>query len=251
VFETLSYTRDHTGALFFLVVAAMWFGTSNAAREIVKERSIYLRERMVNLGLFNYLMSKFVLLTLLCVVQCTVLLGIVFFSLGFNGGAPAFMQELAALVATSVSSVALGLLLSTLVTTTEAAMALTPIALLPQVVLGGLMVPATTIKEIAPMMYLSPTRWGFEAAIVPERLAIRSDPAWLIKVGEPDTSSATDFVFNGEFHCATAQLASDELNGAWAFTNYEATYLPYAVLGAMMCSTLIGIVVILKRRDRI
>ncbi len=30
---------DYTGALFFLVIAAMWFGTSNAAREIVAERA--------------------------------------------------------------------------------------------------------------------------------------------------------------------------------------------------------------------
>ena len=251
VVERLSYTNDHTGALFFLVLAAMWFGTSNAAREIVKERSIYLRERMVNLGLFNYLMSKFVLLCAFCVIQCTILLGIVFFALGFNGGAPAFFQELAALVATSVASVALGLLLSTLVTTTEAAMALTPIALIPQVVLGGLMVPATTIKDIAPIMQLSPTRWGFEAVVVPERLAIRDDPAWLIKVGKTDLTSSPDFIFDGNFHCAIAQLASDQLNGAWAFTNYEATYMPYAVLATMMLATLVAIMVILKRRDRI
>ncbi len=40
----------------------VWFGTSNAAREIVTERAIYLRERMVNLRLFNYVVSKYVLL---------------------------------------------------------------------------------------------------------------------------------------------------------------------------------------------
>src|SRR5262249_21382457 len=37
-------TGDHTGPVFFLVVTAVWFGTSNAAREIVAERAIYLRE---------------------------------------------------------------------------------------------------------------------------------------------------------------------------------------------------------------
>ena len=58
-----------------MVVAAVWFGTSNAAREIVSERAIYMRERMVNLGLFNYVFSKFILLSLFCIVQCTILLG--------------------------------------------------------------------------------------------------------------------------------------------------------------------------------
>ena len=114
-------------------------GTSNAAREIVSERSIYLRERMVNLGLVNYVLSKYLLLAIFCVLQCSTLLGIVFVALGLPGGGQAFGQMLAALVATSFSAVALGLLLSTVVASSEAAMALTPIALIPQVVLGGLL----------------------------------------------------------------------------------------------------------------
>ena len=84
--EEHAATTDNAGAIFFLVVAAVWFGTSNAAREIVSERAIYMRERMVNLKLFNYVFSKFVLLSLFCVIQCTILLAIVFFALGFNGG---------------------------------------------------------------------------------------------------------------------------------------------------------------------
>ena len=48
---------------------AVWFGTSNAAREIVSERAIYLRERMVNLGLINYVMSKYLLLAAVCVAE--------------------------------------------------------------------------------------------------------------------------------------------------------------------------------------
>src|SRR5215213_10319784 len=103
-------TKDHTAAIFFLVVAAIWFGTSNAAREIVSERAIYLRERMVNLGLLNYVLSKYILLAFFCLIQCTVLLAIVFFMLGFHGGPTAFLQQLGALFATSLSAVALGLL---------------------------------------------------------------------------------------------------------------------------------------------
>ena len=67
---------DYSGAIFLLAVAAIWFGTSNAAREIVAEQAIYRRERMVNLSGVNYVLSKFTLLTGLCIVQCTVLLGI-------------------------------------------------------------------------------------------------------------------------------------------------------------------------------
>ncbi|MCA9619102.1 MAG: FHA domain-containing protein [Myxococcales bacterium] len=249
VFGTLAVTQDRTAAIFFLVVSAIWFGTSNAAREIVRERSIYLRERMVNLGLLNYVLSKFILLSLLCVVQCAMLLGIVFFALGFSGGMPAFFQELAALIATAITAVGIGLLLSTLVTSSEAAMALTPIALIPQVVLGGLMVPATTIPKLAPIMYSIPARWGFEAAIVAERAAIADDPAWLIPLGGDNKTSAIDFIFDGKFQCATAQMASDTLTGGWSFTTYETPWAPYAVLGGMTFFVMLTILIILKRRD--
>ena len=51
------------------------------------------------------------------------LLGIVFFALGFNGGPQAFLLELVAMIAVAINACALGLLLSTVVVSAEAAMA--------------------------------------------------------------------------------------------------------------------------------
>lgn len=247
--KNMQSTPDHAAAIFFCVVSAVWFGTSNAAREVVSERAIYMRERMVNLKLFNYIFSKFVLLSLFCIVQCTVLLAIVFFALGFNGGVAAFGVSLATLIVTAMNSVATGLLLSTLVTSSEAAMALTPIALIPQVVLGGLMVPMTTNPMLKWPMYLMPARWGFQGLIAQEKLAIAADPAWIIDIKKPDTTSVENFLFAGKFHCAEAQIASTDFNGAWGFTDYQAFWLPPAVLAGMMLATLVFILIILKRRD--
>jgi hypothetical protein len=157
-------------------------------------------------------------------------------------------MQLAALVATSLSAVALGLMLSTLVVSAEAAMALTPIALIPQVVLGGLMVPMTTIPHLQWLMYVIPARWGFEGAITPERLAIETDTAWLINLGGSD-SSPTDFVETGRFKCAVAQLASDTLPGSWGFTTYDERWVPFAVLGGMTIGLMFLLLIVLKRRD--
>ncbi len=253
ILKGLESTQDHTGAVFFLVVAAVWFGTSNAAREIVSERSIYLRERMVNLGLVNYVFSKYVLLAGFCVIQCTVLLAIVFFALGFHGGPAAFGMQLASLVATSLSAVALGLLLSTVVSSSEAAMALTPIALIPQVVLGGLMVPATTVPHLKPLMYLIPARWGFEGSIVPERKALENDSSWVIdlqmKASDAGYNSPGDFIEAGKFKCSIAQVASDTIAGGWGFTTYDSPWIPFAVMGGTAVSLLAVVMIILKRRD--
>ncbi len=253
VLKGLEATSDHTGAIFFLVVAAVWFGTSNAAREIVSERAIYLRERMVNLGLVNYVLSKYILLAGFCVIQCTVLLAIVFFVLGFQGGPAAFCIQLAALVATSLSAVALGLLLSTVVASSEAAMALTPIALIPQVVLGGLMVPATTVPHLRWLMYAIPARWGFESAVVPERIALQQDSAWLIdlhmQASQAGYNSPDDFIEAGKFKCSIAQVASDSLAGGWGFTTYDSPWIPFAFLGGTALGLMIVLMIILKRRD--
>jgi hypothetical protein len=249
ILKRMQPTADHTAAIFFLIVAAVWFGTSNAAREIVAERSIYLRERMVNLGLANYVFSKYLLLAFFCVVQCTILLSIVFFALGFHGGIQAFAMQLAALVATSLSAVALGLMLSTVVQSAEAAMALTPIALIPQVVLGGLMVPMTTVPHLRYVMQVIPARWGFEGAIAPERLAIKNDPAWSIVLGNNTQSSSSDFVEAGQFKCAIAQMASDTYAGGWQFTTYDQPWIPFTVLMGSTFVLLILLIIVLKRRD--
>ncbi|HEX7670020.1 MAG TPA: FHA domain-containing protein [Polyangiaceae bacterium] len=247
--KSMVATSDHTGPIFFVVVAAVWFGTSNAAREIVSERAIYLRERMVNLELFNYVFSKFILLSLFCVAQCTILLTIVFFALGFHGGVQAFLVSLGTLIATSMNSVALGLFLSTMVESSEASMALTPIALIPQVVLGGLMVPMTTNPMLKWPMFLVPARWGFQGVVAQERRAIANDPAWIIDLKKPDVNSVADFVVGGRFRCAEAQIAGDNFNGAWGFSNWDVAWMPPVTMGAMMLVGLAAILIILKSRD--
>jgi ABC-type multidrug transport system ATPase subunit/pSer/pThr/pTyr-binding forkhead associated (FHA) protein len=242
-------TQDHSAAMNFVVVSCVWFGTSNSAREIVTERAIYMRERMVNLSLVNYVFSKYVMLSLVCIVQCTMLLAIVFFSLGFHGGGKAFGLELVTMIAVAMNATALGLLLSTVVASAEAAMALTPIALIPQVVLGGLLVPMTTNPMLKPLMLIMPARWGFQGSIAHERAALEMDPAWLIDLKSPGLTSTPDFVEDGKFHCAVAQMASDAIPGAWGFTAWSSFLLPAGILFAMTAGILVLLLVLLKRRD--
>lgn len=241
----LQKTQDNTGAIFFLVIAAVWFGTSNAAREIVSERAILRRERMVHLQLGRYVLSKFIVLGALSFLQCAVLLGIVFVCLQFSGGTQAMLVALGMMVLTAWCSVALGLLLSVTVTSSEAAMALTPIALIPQVVLGGLMVPLTTNAWLKWPMLIIPARWGFEGVVRPERLAISHLPAWRIALpGAPD--SLSDFVEHEHFLCALAQMESSQLSGAWGFS-YE-SYVPALALCCMTVLCLGMVTSALRRR---
>ena len=65
----LIYDQIELSVPFFLTVSAVWLGTNNAAREIVGELPIYIRERMFNQGIFPYLFSKLTVLGFFAAVQ--------------------------------------------------------------------------------------------------------------------------------------------------------------------------------------
>jgi ABC-type multidrug transport system ATPase subunit len=168
--ETNGWEARHLNtpmALFLLVVSAVWFGCSNAAREIVGEAAIYRRERMVNLKLPSYLMSKVAVLGVLSAVQCLTLLLLTYPVLGFRG---MFLEMWGILLLCASAGVGMGLILSSIVRTTEAAIALVPMLLIPQVILAGAIMP---IHKMDPTMRTASSamvaRWGFEAMLFAEK----------------------------------------------------------------------------------
>jgi hypothetical protein len=44
-------------------------------------------------------------------------------------------------------------------------------------------------------------------------------------------------------------VASDTQVGAWGFTTYDQSWIPYAVLGGMTVSLVLVVSILLKRRD--
>jgi ABC transport system ATP-binding/permease protein len=146
---------------FLMVVSAIWFGCINAAREIVKELPIYLRERAVGLNLGSYLGSKIAVLSLLCAVQCAMLLGI---TLGLTRFRPDVGLQTTALLLTSFAGMLMGLLVSALVKSEDKAMAIVPILLIPQVIFSGAILELSQVAErIA--RWLIVAFWSFDAML--------------------------------------------------------------------------------------
>ncbi len=149
---------------FVLALVSVWFGTSIAAREIIKERAVYNRERMVNLGLLPYVGSKLFVLTLIVGLQCILLFG----SLrlleaaglmqlpGDYYGAP----QLLVMILTGMVGIALGLFVSAIVKTSEMATSFVPLMLIPQLLFCGLVgVPKGISKYVGVVM---PATWSFD-----------------------------------------------------------------------------------------
>ncbi len=138
--HTLFDEGDVQTPLFVMVMAAIWFGTLNAAREIVKEAPIYRRERAYNLGLAPYILSKVFVLGLLCLVQSFLLLYIVGLKSGYPSSGillPPFAELYVSLALTSLGGLTMGLLVSSLAPNTDRAISIIPLLLIAQIIFAG------------------------------------------------------------------------------------------------------------------
>jgi hypothetical protein len=192
-------------------------------------------------------MSKFALLSLLCVVQCTVLLSIVYVALGLGDGSVfAYFTMLAFMILTAMCAAAIGLLLSSVVVSTEAAMALTPIALIPQVVLGGRMVPMTNKSWLEVVMSVVPSRWSFEGLLAAERVELAK--SWKIHACIPSGPG----IVEGRFNCALEEVRNvTEGAGALGFSTYDQPWVAFLVLEVITILSLVAVMGLLKRRDAV
>ncbi len=154
---------------FLMVVAAIWFGCNNAARDIVGEWTIYKRERMVTLQLFPYVFSKLAVLLGLCIFQCGSMLAIVYFTCGLHSN---FGWDFLVLLVSSMIGAGLGLSISAVSKTNESAIAMLPVVLLPIIALGGGMRPIYLMPKAGQVIStVIPSRWSFEANMLHEAAA--------------------------------------------------------------------------------
>jgi hypothetical protein len=155
----VAFTKPKNTILFLLALIAVWFGCSNAVRELVKERPIYLRERMVNLRILPYLASKVAVLGALALVQCVLFLVILDAWFGIPGRFPLL---LGAMWLASLVGILMGLAVSALAATADRAMTLLPILLIPQVLFTF---PAVQMDMKGPAGVIAramPTWWSFD-----------------------------------------------------------------------------------------
>ncbi|MDG0973353.1 MAG: ATP-binding cassette domain-containing protein [Crocinitomicaceae bacterium] len=146
------------GVLFITALSVIWFGISNSAKEIVSEKAIFNREHLFNLKLLPYLLSKTVVLSLLTMLQTLLFLTII------KWGYPDLNDIGLQFVFVSIlgfSAVTFGLLLSSISKTTEAVMSMLPVALIPQIILAGIVQPLES-KFTELLSYISLGRWGTE-----------------------------------------------------------------------------------------
>jgi hypothetical protein len=133
-------SKESTTLHIFLCLAALWVGCMNACREIVKERGIYDRERRVGLEVLPYLFSKLWVLGMLDLVAAGSLVWIVHYYVGLSGSG---LGLTVVLWLVSLAGTALGLAVSAVVNTSDQAVGLVPVVVLPQILFSPAFLPGT------------------------------------------------------------------------------------------------------------
>ena len=152
---------DADKTLYFVIcLTAVWFGCINSCREIVKEKSVYQREVMVNLNITSYVFSKILVLGVLSFIQCLILMIIVDQYIGLSGNK---LLLFVSLFMCSLAGTALGLLLSSLVGNEDKAVALVPLLVIPQILFSEILIPTDLHQGITLWMEkMMIVKWGYE-----------------------------------------------------------------------------------------
>ncbi len=149
--------------LLMMALAAVLLGLFAAAYEIVKERSIYQRERMVTLRLLPYLASKVVVLSLFAVVQCMLLLLVVAIKVELPWESvwlPAPLEMYVTLIVGTLAATMMGLFISAVVPNTNTVIYVVLLLLFFQIIFAGVIFDLPDTAQSLSTLTL--TRWTME-----------------------------------------------------------------------------------------
>lgn len=153
-----------TQSLYFvMVLSAFWLGCMNACREIVKERALFLREKMFNLDVGAYLYSKVRVLTLIASVQ--IILYTIIVAKWLDTRVPVGWLGLN-LLFVALCGTCLGLLISSISKRSDYAVGLVPLVVLPQILFSEFAIGKGQFQGASEVIYtLMPSRWGYESLV--------------------------------------------------------------------------------------
>lgn len=154
--------------LVLLIIGGALMGCAASIREIVKERAIYRREHGIGLSRAAYLASKVVVLTALTTLQ-----GLILGFLGVVGLPPPDqavvlpwprVEVAVAVVAVTVVSMLIGLLISAMIGNADRGMPLLVLVVMAELVLCGGMFGVKGRIPLEQLAWLSPSRWAYAMA---------------------------------------------------------------------------------------
>jgi len=141
--------------LFLGLLVAMFLSLTNSADDIIRDRPTLQRERNLDVRLPYYIFAKMSSLSVFALIQCVLFVLIGNYVLEVRG---MFWVHLALMFMTAVGSLALGLLVSSLVSDAKTAANIVPLVLIPQILMSGALIKYEDMNRNLSLVY-SLTRW--------------------------------------------------------------------------------------------
>lgn len=136
-----------TEYLFLSLVLAMFFGLTDSACEILRDRPILRRESNYKLFTGGYLLAKTLVLTGIAGVQCALYLWVGNAVLDIYG---MFWEHFLVMLLTAFVGISLSLCVSAFVRSERTALNIVPLLLVPQILLAGALVRFEEMNEFSP-----------------------------------------------------------------------------------------------------
>ncbi|WP_232665169.1 protein kinase domain-containing protein [Pseudonocardia sp. TRM90224] len=177
---------DPVQLLLILVLGCAFMGFAAAFRELVKERTIFGRERAIGLSSGAYVVSKLAVLGVLVTAQST-LFGVLAVMGNPVPDQPVALGDgtaevIVAMVAVGLAIMVQGLLVSALIANADRGMPLLVLVLLLQFILCGALIPLSGNPPLEQLSWLVPARWGFAMVAATTRFRDEQfatfDPLW-------------------------------------------------------------------------
>ena len=136
-----------TAYLFLSVVLAMFFGLTDSACEIIRDRNLIRRESNYKLFIPGYLMAKVLVLTGIASLQCALYLVVSNHILEIQS---MFWLHFGIMTLTAFIGIAMSLMVSSLVRAEKTALNIVPLLLVPQILLAGALIRFEDMNEFCP-----------------------------------------------------------------------------------------------------
>ncbi len=133
--------------LFLSLVLAMFFGLTDAACEILRDRPLLRRESNYKLFTTGYLVAKTLVLTGIASVQCALYLLVGNWILGIH---EMFWNHFIIMLLTAFVGIALSLVVSAFARSERIALNIVPLLLVPQILLAGALIRFEEMNEFSP-----------------------------------------------------------------------------------------------------
>ncbi len=161
-FLVFGTTSGSWSMLFTLSLSCIWLGSINSVKEICKERKLVFREQRLGMNTFSYFLSKVLPLSLLAFIQIIVLTLTVNSLAQFEGD---IYLHLINFFSISFAATAMGLFISSVSLTTDRALLILPLVLIPQILFSGAVMPFDEMFGVSRIISLvTISRWGFAAS---------------------------------------------------------------------------------------